>query len=98
MRRELTFTTNHRPRPILPWQDLSPAEKTMLDSLRPAVESSTLVRYQGQLYDLTEAEVFTRRVPMEDDWDGFWPVAEHEAVVIRISKDRKWVVVGMAKG
>ena len=85
----MPVTTNNRPRPLLDWADLTPAERESLDWADP--ESASFFRYQGCAYALGEF------IPAPADlapWTGVAPDSWFSGVVIRFAPDHESVIVG----
>lgn len=55
---EIHVITNHIPRPVLYWWNLTDKERTDFDYLdtEPKREEATFVRYKGSAYDLGDTE------------------------------------------
>ena len=86
--RRLTVITNHVPRPVLDWCDLSAKECAEFDYL-DARQPQQFVRYRGQVYDLGEFQRY------EDDyWHAIAPDSYFSATVMRLEGECDYVVMG----
>lgn len=79
---ELTITTNHKPRPLIQWHELTDAERAEFDW--PGAEESSFFRYRGALYCLSDFQVAP---PALEGWDGFSPDGFFCGVAVRIVSD-----------
>lgn len=59
----MKITTNHQPRPVLYWYDLTGAERAELDYLddEDKQADARLFRYRGHVYDLGEFQAIRTR-------------------------------------
>jgi predicted heme/steroid binding protein len=73
---KLTIRTNHQPRPILYWWDLTEAERKEFD-YRSEDDGAMYVRYKGVTYDLSDFMRWSSGVtPQMQEagftrWDGY---------------------------
>lgn len=82
-----TIKTNHQPRPLLDWQDLSSKEKA---DLQHAKLGTGFFRFKGAAYTLSDFE----RLPTGSmpGWDGSMATSATTGVLVAASEDS--VVVG----
>lgn len=77
-----TIRSNHKPRPVLSWEDLTPAERKEFDymTLQHQRDLSNFFRYKGNVYDLGEAVI------MDTDpyWDGAYAQSAFHAVLVKV--------------
>jgi hypothetical protein len=99
---DLTVITNHVPRDIIDAYELTADERAEFDYIDwPAVEegsaSASFFRYRGELYDLSEFEVWDNPAsPTRGEWDGFRSDSFFSGLVVRYVDDSERVVVGLA--
>jgi hypothetical protein len=82
---EITIKTNHTPRELLMWHELTDAERATLDYVNPEERGTDFFRYRGEVYDMCEFST-TRTLPTDHPlkrWDGFQSDSYFSAVVIR---------------
>lgn len=85
--------TNHKPRPVLSWADLTPAEQGEFDHYRGEDDGASYARYRGAVYDLSDMP----RAPASlAPWDGALADSAFSAVLARFVDDGDAVVMGLA--
>ena len=91
----VTIKTNNKPRPILYGCELTTKEKQDFEYLED-VESSSFVRYRGQVYHLEEFWIVTKEMPFYDmGWQGCLTDSFFSGLVIKYSPDdNEMVIVG----
>jgi hypothetical protein len=93
--------TNNVPRDIIDASELTAAERAGFDYLDwPAIEdgrdSASFLRYRGELYDLSEFEVWDNPAsPTRQGWDGCRADSYFSGVVVRFVDDGERVVAGL---
>lgn len=87
--------TNHQPRDVLSWHDLSAKEQAEFDYLdsEGAREGAQFMRYRGDVYDLGE---FMRAPDSLKGWDGYYADSYFSAIVVRFVDHGEAVVAGLA--
>jgi hypothetical protein len=94
--------TNHQPRDVLYWYELSDAERKEFDYLDTEArqDEAQFFRYRGQVYDLGEF----MRVPSGPAaqsfndlaaWDGYASDSFYSGVVVKYVEDFERVIVGL---
>lgn len=71
--------TNHHPRPVLDWHDLTDEER---DDLGYDGDGNTFFRYRGSIYDLNEFEAAPDRIKALG-WDGHQTQSYFDTVAVR---------------
>jgi hypothetical protein len=97
----LTITTNNVPRDIIDAYELNADERAEFDyvdwaGVDDGSASASFFRFKGQLYDLSEFEVWDNPAsPTRDSrWDGFRSDSYFSGVVVRYVESHERVVVG----
>ncbi len=99
----LTIITNRVPRPIVEPYELTEDERREFDyldwdALEKGEDSASFVRYRGELYDLSEFEVWDNpSSPLRGtDWDGIRTDSFFSGVLVRYVRedDYETVIVG----
>jgi len=89
--RDFTEITNHVPRPVLGWLDLTTKERAEFDYLDTEDKQwgAQFARYRGNVYDLGEFQRY------EDDyWHGIATDSYFSATVMRLEGECDYVVMG----
>lgn len=90
-----TIKTNNKPRPILYGHELTTKEKQDFEYLED-IETSSFVRYKGQVYHLGEFWIITKAMPFYDKgWQGCLSDTFFSGLVIKYCPtDSESVIVG----
>lgn len=86
---KVTVVTNHMPRPVLYWWDLTDKEKTEFDYLdsEDKQDGGSFMRYKGHVYDINEFQSISKHVPhihrKLQAWDGFMTDSYFSGVLIK---------------
>jgi len=95
--------TNHQPRDVLYWYELTEAEQKEFDYLDTEIRQSdaTFFRYRGEVYDLGEFERTPHNEPARQElnqlakWDGYRSDSFYSGVVVKYVEDFERVIVGL---
>jgi hypothetical protein len=93
--------TNNVPRDVIDASELTADERADFDYLDwPAIEdgraSASFLRYRGELYDLSEFEVWDNPMsPTRQGWDGYRSDSYFSGIVVRFVDDAERVVAGL---
>lgn len=94
---DVNITTNHQPRHLIWWHDLTDAEKAEFDHYDDDAiafgESSEpeFIRYKGELYDTADFSP----LPRPSKWDGYLAQAFYFGIVVKfVPDDPDSVIVG----
>lgn len=84
---KLTVKTNHHPRDLINWYDLTPAEQREFDYLdtEERQDCASFVRFKGNVYDVSEFQI-TSTLPADNPlrkWSGFQSDSFFSGVVLR---------------
>ena len=93
----LRFKTNHHPRLVLDWYELTDKEKKEFDYINPEEQCTTrFVRYKGWVYDIYEAQMVEPTTALHDKawlkWDAFVSESFFSGVVFKYHWDGETVV------
>lgn len=99
----LTVTTNHVPRDVISWYELTDVERSEFDYLNTEErqDESTFFRYKGSVHDLGEFMRdygMTRGSDLPESlfaWDGYRSDSFFSALVVRYVDDGDRVIVGL---
>jgi hypothetical protein len=89
----MKICTNHVPRPLLCWHDLTAAEQAEFDYLdnERRRESASFFRYRGTVYDLGDMQ----RAPTPlRDWSGYHSDSYFSGIVFKFARSDDEVIVG----
>jgi hypothetical protein len=91
----LTIKTNNVPRYTVGVYDLTPKERAEFDYLDD-IDSATLFRYHGNVYDLGVFMRIDNRDPANPlkGWHGYHSDSYFSGIAIKISDDGESVIVG----
>ena len=84
--------TNGKPRAVLSWDDLTPAERLEVDYRGPD-DGAMFARYRGALYDLSD---FPRAPADLKPWDGALADSFFSATLCRFVDQGAAVIMGVA--
>ena len=87
----MKIKTNNRPRDILSWYDLTPAEQKEFDYLEEG--EGSFFRYKNLIYDLGEF-VRVDHTVIPDKWHGYASGSYFSGVLVRYTSDCEQVIVG----
>lgn len=99
----LKIISNRIPRPLLTWEELTPKEREELDWADPDNSDKHFFRYKKHAYALMAFGICfyingkLRIVDRKYDgryWEGWYGHTYDKCLVIRITEDRKSVIVG----
>lgn len=98
---DLTIITNNVPRDVVEAFELSPEEREEFDyidwaAVEEGSESASFVRYRGELYDLSEFEVWRNpSSPLNvGGWQGMRSDSYFSGLLVRYVEDFERVIVG----
>jgi hypothetical protein len=76
--------TNHQPRPIVRWWDLTEQEQSAIDYLTPSqCEDREWVRYRGEVYDINDTEGPAPDALKARGWGNYWTDSFYSGMVVR---------------
>ncbi len=95
---EVTIKTNHIPRPVLCWHDLTNGEREDFNYLDTDAkrESAQFGRYKGYVYDLTDMERqrSTEMPKAFRGWSDYLSDSYFSGIVIRFADNFESVIFG----
>lgn len=88
----IAVITNHRPRPLMSWHELTPAQRA--DYGEEANEYNSFFVYQGATYPLNAFMACAGIAELADRWHAYDPDSYFSGVVVRVCEDDDAVIVG----
>ncbi len=98
----LTVKTNHVPRPVIYWYELTETEQKEFDYLDSDEkrDSASFFRYKGYVYDLGEFSYIDHCLHMPQcfsdlkNWQGYLSDSYFSGIVIKYCQDYEYVIAG----